>query len=612
MTVCVVLRKMAKMNTNRLLIVLSCLFSHALSKAQVFYSVTDTVIIIAARELPFSIQPDTFNHQADKAADLQFLTAVSINALSLSGLATLSSRGMSAKHTGVLFDGIPINNITTGVTDVSLLPFSYFSKSRLLKEGMVASFGDHTLGGALSLNPEFNGFNHITAASRYNTANNRDYELNSRFRIGNTGIGIFLEEINHNNNISFFKNNERLKSPAFMKKGRNVNFDLAFSPHPKHKFSLAAWHQQFHRNLPGPFFNYSGQSQQDLNNRFSLVHSFISASSVIRSQLALLDEQIIFKAPGVYSVSNTRLIQISSAASWKSGLQLSATGKIETANTNFYSGPKSRSNLMLVFGKRWDAKTIKIQALVAPHFLSDGGIPVNAEVRINRKSFGLAAIRNYNLPGFNDLFWPSGGNPGLKPEQSHQLSLHHSVVWRKNWQISSSLYSYWVDNFIQWVPGQNAIWSPFNLKKVWSRGGDLKVSFQWKYRQIHTIASVQYTLTKSTSQFAQQPYTSDKQLIYIPLHKVVFFHNTQLLNWQFSGNAMYLGKRYDSTDNFSFLPSLWVFGIQMNYLYKYKNGTLMAELSIDNLTNKDYQLIRSFPLPARNFTFQISSKYNLP
>ena len=111
-----------------------------LGKAQSLTVQADTVYVVASRDWPFTRQVANIDSNLSAPHQWMAIPAISLNAVSINGLATLSNRGMSSRHTAVLFEGIPVNGITTGVYDASLIPISYFNSNKLLKDGLAATF----------------------------------------------------------------------------------------------------------------------------------------------------------------------------------------------------------------------------------------------------------------------------------------------------------------------------------------------------------------------------------------------------------------------------------------------------------------------------------------
>jgi len=87
-----------------------------------------------------------------------------------------------------------------------------------------------------------------------------------------------------------------------------------------------------------------------------------------------------------------------------------------------------------------------------------------------RASYGTA----FRAPTFNDLYFPSGGNPDLRPEKSESVEVGVRGQYRR-WYWDLAAYQTDVDNLIQWAPtaGPGSPWAPQNIAEARIRGVEL-------------------------------------------------------------------------------------------------------------------------------------------
>lgn len=581
-----------------------------LGKAQSMAVQADTVYVVASRDWPFTRQAANIDSNLSTPHQWMAIPAISLNAVSINGLATLSNRGMSSRHTAILFEGIPVNGITTGVYDASLIPTSYFNSNKLLKDGLAATFGDHTMGGGLLLSHKPLSGNNLEAALYTSTLHNSTAVLSIQRNSPKLGWSLAWEENDHQNVISFQQNGLIRKSDKFEKKGRNINAGLSLPLAANQTLTAAAWLQSFNRAIPGPYFVDLYQSQWDQNLRFSLVHSLLSKDLKVKSQLAYFDEILQYTASGVNSMAHSNLFQCVSTADWKKRWILAVTFRNEKVDANFYTSQKQRNTLMLSVGGKWQMLGTRWQALISPHFINGGTRPINAELRWEGPLFFGSLMRNYNLPGFNDLYWPSGGNPDLKPEQAHQINLGIDKKWSENWKINATVFSYWVDNYIQWIPQTASVWTPKNIRSVWSRGGDMVVEYLQNNKSHSFMVRMQYGLSRCTNTKDTQTAAIGRQLLYVPIHKASVTAGFTKKQWHVMATVSYLGKRFDTTDNFQSLHPAVTGLLKTEYRFNINRISIKSGVGIDNLWQTDYQLLRSYPMPRRSITFFANFQFN--
>ena len=581
----------------------------AVAEAQDLSANLDSIEIIAPKYLPSS----RFAAPADTST-LQLITwlrlpGLSINSIGSSGLSTLSNRGMSSRHTAILYEGVPLNGLTTGVFDVSLLPIHFFNRSHLYKEGLTSYTGNQAMGGALSLGHQHSGLNELVSSAHYTSTHNLTlHQLwNGAFNKVRWTVG--WERIHHLNQQQFYKDLQLLTSPSFLRDGHNLNGELSIDLGNCHRLTAKIWWQDFDREIPGPYYLRVNQFQQDKNLRSALTHSWQKASWQLDSRLVYFDETLNYQSPGVDSRAKTNLLNIKTTANFKRLWQLAIALQSENVTANFYTLSRTRNSMLLSMTRNWKLQHGWIHLSVAPHLVNDKWMPLHADLRVDYRSFQFIAIRNYNLPGFNDLYWPSGGNSNLKTEKSFQLSAHQ--LWQPSAavQIKSSLFSYHINDLIQWVPAGNSTWTPVNQKKIWSRGGEINLDYRPDWLPFSSIINAHYSLTKATHLDDASVASRGKQLIYVPLHKAGLSFKSQFSFLHFDADLVYLGKRYDTTDNFLSLPAAWITGATLGINVNYKKIQMMVDYRIDNPVQAQYELVRSFPMPLRYHTFIIQIKY---
>jgi outer membrane cobalamin receptor len=90
----------------------------------------------------------------------------------------------------------------------------------------------------------------------------------------------------------------------------------------------------------------------------------------------------------------------------------------------------------------------------------------------------ISLERAFRAPTFNDLYWPRGGNPELKPEQAwaYELRLEASPVHQLFTALS--FYMRQVQDRIVWLPTESSLWQPQNANFLDISGIDLEMRSQ--------------------------------------------------------------------------------------------------------------------------------------
>lgn len=95
--------------------------------------------------------------------------SIQVQSYNPGNLSTVTFRGTSSNHTGFLWNGISLNPVNNGQTDLSLLPVSLFDKIYILHGGTSSVFGEGNIGGGIHLTnePDFRRQRDLNAGIEY-------------------------------------------------------------------------------------------------------------------------------------------------------------------------------------------------------------------------------------------------------------------------------------------------------------------------------------------------------------------------------------------------------------------------------------------------------------
>jgi outer membrane cobalamin receptor len=218
--------------------------------------------------------------------------------------------------------------------------------------------------------------------------------------------------------------------------------------------------------------------------------------------------------------------------------------------------------------------------------------------------------RSFRVPTFSDLFYQDvrvEGKPDLLPEKS--LSKEIGLGWEVNkWgklRCEINLYNYSIDNMIVWKLGSFEVFRPFN-NDADITGQDYSLFYQLPNENL----SLQFSYTHLQPLDKNNHQTTHNKIIpYRPQHS--FKSNIQFGYKEFLGKINYrvVGKRFVTVANTIELPTYQV--VDLSLLQSVKIGQLktVVKLSINNLTNKLYEIIRGYPIPGREFRIGITLKH---
>ena len=202
--------------------------------------------------------------------------------------------------------------------------------------------------------------------------------------------------------------------------------------------------------------------------------------------------------------------------------------------------------------------------------------------------------KNYNFPTFNDLYWSPGGNPELNPEFSQNISIGGKLETNKI-KLDLSFYNKNYTDLIMWKPVSAMVWSPFNISKAEGYGIEI----------LSTITIKKYITLKSKYNFQKMELANGLSPVYYPKH--TFNEVIGFTSRYFDINLFinFYDKVFYSHDNLLELPSYWLF----NSIFSFKLNNYLLSMELNNIFNKEYVVVKNYPMPGRNFKFFISKKF---
>ena len=234
----------------------------------------------------------------------------------------------------------------------------------------------------------------------------------------------------------------------------------------------------------------------------------------------------------------------------------------------------------------------------------------------------------YRVPNFNELYYFTVGR-ALRPEKGSQYNIgisfhsgtqkvvrqaHHESVaqLRHRIEATADVYHNRVSDKIIAVPTQNMfIWSMRNLGEVSITGLDITTNYSLYHagrQDFRLDASAGYTYQHSVDVTDPDSKTYGHQIPYTPRHS----GNVSLLAttpWATLGYTLTLvGVRYSSEQN---TATTWMepyadHGITLSRDFPLGKATLRLKAQVLNLLDKQYEVVRSYPMMGRNYRIGIT------
>jgi iron complex outermembrane receptor protein len=535
-------------------------------------------------------------------------------------LASPSFRGTSAGHTAVFWNGLPINSISLGQSDLSILPIQAIDHVEVHFGSSGALFGNEAIGGSVHLDTKVQfgqGFK------------GRLSQTIGSFGLSNSAVSTVFSGKSFSTQTKVYRQFARndfpfrdLSKPGTpLVRAENAQteqmglvHDLAWNLSEKSQLKASLWWNRADRQIQPVMGSATRDMQQDHSWRAVLDYFRFGNNSVWNVKAGWVSDQLIFND------SENRTRQFLLATDWdmqKSEnwtFKIGARGTFAQGDLSTYSATDQR--LELYQSAKWEAnerlsfsanfRQLAYQNQLEP-FLPGLGLDfLMLEKERNQLLLKVSVGKGFKVPTLNDRFWNPGGNPDLLPEKSQngEIGLHWLKKGDFAWEQSLTYYRMQVDNWIIWLP-QGAIWSPQNIREVRNQGLEYQGKGTWEAGQWTWQARGSYTYSQALdlTSDAQNP----QQLPYTPEHQANANLEAERSGFSVNLSTFYIGQRAIGTGNARIMEGyqLWNAGLSFTQL-RWKKLQLPISFQVLNLLNRDYQVLYLRAMPGRSYQINLT------
>tara|TARA_B100002052_G_scaffold63093_1_gene56317 strand:- start:38397 stop:40229 length:1833 start_codon:yes stop_codon:yes gene_type:complete len=543
-------------------------------------------------------------------------------------LATPTFRGSSSSHTLVLWNGMPINSIANGLADLSGIFCNSFSDIVIVNGGEGSLFGSGAIGGSIHLNSliDEDESNKLLISSSNGSYGFSSQSLQFNLKNGKLVANGGFNYLKHENDFEYF-NSTQFGNPLTVNengklKSNSQNLNLLYNLNKNTNFKFSSWFSDLEREVPQNMTVFNSDAKQyDAFKRllFSLKHERNLISIDLKHAYLKEDFRYTEELKNIdsYYIAESYISDVDIKLNKRSFLINIGSGFTNNniTNNNFSSSSKQESSLAYFSAIQYKARYFKMNSILRKEWHSTFKVPLIPtfafESKVSRNlKFRIKYNRNFRNPTYNDRFWSSGGaigNINLVPENSWNREFGFDIKI-KNFFIRVTAYKMNIFDMIIWQQMDNSIWMPNNIKEVYSRGLESKLSLRfWKLG-----FESNYSFTKSTHEIATSnlDISVGQQLRYVPLHKGGVAINFIEQDFRFSLRTSYTGEvitSYALPNN----KTLDAF-VLTDFSIKYKTDfmPLAFQIKVKNLTNESYVTYLNYPNPGREYLFTIEYSIN--
>lgn len=224
--------------------------------------------------------------------------------------------------------------------------------------------------------------------------------------------------------------------------------------------------------------------------------------------------------------------------------------------------------------------------------------------------------RAFRMPTFNDLYYTDIGNSSLRPERATQTDV--GLTWRiepsqtLQWlELQADGYYNRVTDKIIAVPKGNSQyrWMMMNIGLAEITGLEIGTTSVWQFPwEIAGRLRLSYTYQKALDKSdptdnLDEAGTYGGQIAYIPRHAGSVTGTLEWKGAEVSYSWIYVGRRWDNSSNIAVnrVEPWYTSDLSASYPLRIARSALRITLEINNLLNQQYEVIRNYPMPGRNF-----------
>ncbi|GAB3287964.1 TonB-dependent vitamin B12 receptor [Parahaliea aestuarii] len=532
--------------------------------------------------------------------------------------ASLFIRGNDSGHTLFLVDGQRVGSATLGSTSFQLFSPEQIERIEVVRGAHSSLYGSDAIGGVVQIFTRDGsgtrgsyvnaaGGSHNTyqaAAGTSGSSGSWRYAANVSY-LETDGIDNLVDDSGFNSDDDGYRNqalnasigyrfaNDADLSLRYLGTDARNEYDIASAPEQK-PYS-EGWMQNINLRGSLPVTDYwlstlsLGQSVDDTENYDDVTGADLGHFRTTRDQLfwqndlSFTEDDILTLAyeyyddgvdsSSAYEGADGRAVSSRSNEAWIGELQLGM------GPTNVVLGVRSDDN------EEFGSETTGSASM---------GVNLDGHHRLV-----ASWAQGFKAPTFNDLYWPASayteGNPDLVAESSdnREFSLRGDY---DQWGWSLTYFENTVDDLINWAPGADFVYRPYNVDSARIEGAELMSTAQlgaW-------LVEASYTYVEARDE------QSDALLPNRARSNFIVNVDRPLGRWQLGLSLKAQDRRYTNAANTESLPGYATLGVRAQYRLL---DSLVARLRVDNLLDKDYQLNDGYNQDGLNF--QLGLSYSL-
>ena len=565
------------------------------------------------------------------------------------GMKTVNIRGLGAGHTGVTYDGVQVGDCQSGQVDLSRFTLDNVSLVSLQigqEDNIYQSAKAYTSAGLINIST-LQGVSdrkpHLTTTLHTGSYGLLAPSLRYHQQFSRLGIGAYTS-YERADGVYWFTLKNGIKTIHERRNNSDIQtwrgeLNMSYQLTDKQTLQWKAYGFTSNRGLPGAVIydnTYSAERLKDKNvftqmlyeNRFSNRIKMKAAAKWNYAWSRYSDIPASGYKEDTYRQNETYL----TATLWANPLQgLNLSFAQDYAHNQLsMTLPKAanptRNSLWTALAANYQIGAFSVNASLLATNIYESVKQGNASNGFHRLSpafsmqwrclqdfrlrFGYKDI--FRTPTLNELYYTGIGNRHLNPEKSRMWNLGttYSHTFNRTLQLSLTADGYFgnVTDKIIAVP-KMFYWQMMNAGKVRQLGLDVSANIEKRWGNDWTVSATgSYSLMKATDISDPTAVYYRNQIAYTPRHSgsaSILLHTPWL---DFSYNVLFMGERYTLSYNIpdNRMKPFADHSITLSREFKINKQQLQVQFDVRNLGNKNYEVVRFYPMPGTNWRLSVS------
>ena len=565
------------------------------------------------------------------------------------GMKTVNIRGLGAGHTGVTYDGVQVGDCQSGQVDLSRFTLDNVSLVSLQigqEDNIYQSAKAYTSAGLINIST-LQGVSdrkpHLTTTLRTGSYGLFSPSLRYHQQFSRLGIGAYTS-YERADGVYWFTLKNGIKTIHERRNNSDIKtwrgeLNMSYQLTDKQTLQWKAYGFTSNRGLPGAVIydnTYSAERLKDKNVFTQMLYE------------NLFSNRIKMKAAAKWNYSWSRYSDIPASGYKEDTYRQNETYLTATLWTNPLQGlnlsfaqdyahnhlsmtlPKAanptRNSLWTALAANYQTGPFSVNASLLATNIYERVKQGNASNGFHRLSpafsmqwrclqdfrlrFGYKDI--FRTPTLNELYYTGIGNRHLNPEKSRMWNLGttYSHTFNRTLLLSLTADGYFgnVTDKIIAVP-KMFYWQMMNAGKVRQLGLDVSANIEKRWGNDWTVSATgSYSLMKATDISDPTAVYYRNQIAYTPRHSgsaSILLHTPYL---DFCYNVLVMGERYTLSYNIpdNRMRPFADHSITLSREFNINKQQLRVQFDVRNLGNKNYEVVRFYPMPGTNWRLSVS------